>query len=100
MIINDHTKIAALIKFNKESIEALARAAKPFEKLRNPFLRRVLAGRTTLKQAARMGNCSVQVLVDALQPLGFEYRTADNEEEEADTSIPSFVKNRLAYPKK
>ena len=72
MKIYRDTKIAYLIKQNKDSIEAIAGVAKPFEKLRNPILRKMLAGRTSLEDAARMGGCDIEVLGAALKPLGFE----------------------------
>lgn len=73
MTIYRDTKIAYLIKQNKDSIEAIARVAKPFEKLRNPILRKMLAGRTSLADAAKMGGCDIEVLGAALKPLGFEF---------------------------
>lgn len=73
MTIYRDTKIAYLIKQNKDSIEAIAQVAKPFEKLRNPILRKMLAGRTSLADAARMGGCDIEVLGAALKPLGFEF---------------------------
>ena len=82
MTINEHTKIAALIKADKRSISALAGVAKPLEKLHNPLLRKVLAGRTNLAQAARIAGCSVAQLAEALAPLGFEYVAAPAKEQE------------------
>jgi len=73
MIIYPDTKIAYVIKQNKQSIEAIAALAKPLEKLRNPLLRKMLAGRTTLADAARMGGCDLDALGAALKPLGFEW---------------------------
>src|SRR5690348_5212180 len=67
------TKIAQIIKANKDSIEAIASVAAPLEKLRNPLLRKLLAGRVTLAEAAAMGGCDIAALAAALAPLGFEF---------------------------
>lgn len=65
------TRIGTIIKSNKDSIEAIAGVAKVFEKLRNPLLRKVLAPRTTLEDAARIAGCSVEDIARKLEPLGF-----------------------------
>lgn len=72
MTIYPDTKIASVIKHHKGSIEAIASLAKPFTKLRNPVLRKVLAARTTLADAARIGGCDIEALGAVLKPLGFE----------------------------
>lgn len=102
MEITDDTRISQLIKQDKRSIDALAQVAKPFEKLRNPILRRALAGRTSLKQAARMGKCSVTDLAEALRPLGFVYKADDLKMEsgDGDESLPEFAKHLDQWPKK
>jgi uncharacterized protein (DUF2249 family) len=75
--INGQTKISSIIKANKDSIEAIASVARPLEKLKNPVLRKLLAARITLSEAAEMGGCSVGDLVRALQPLGFVFEGTD-----------------------
>lgn len=77
MLIAANTKIAALIKENPASIDAIASINKHFEKLRNPVLRKILASRVTIADAARMGNCDVKRFFDKLAPLGF---TVDDQE--------------------
>lgn len=79
MIINGQTKISGIIKANKDSIEAIASVARPLEKLKNPLLRKLLAARITLSEAAEMGGCSVGDVVRALQPLGFVFEEADTQ---------------------
>jgi uncharacterized protein (DUF2249 family) len=66
------TRIAAIIKANKDSIEAIASLAAPLAKLRNPLLRKVLAARVTVAEAAAMGHSSIAAFAEALRPLGFE----------------------------
>jgi len=72
MKINAATKISALIKANPEVIEAIASINRHFAKLRNPVLRKILASRVTIADAARIGGTSISVFFDKLQELGFE----------------------------
>jgi len=72
MKINAATKISALIKANPEVIEAIASINRHFTKLRNPVLRKILASRVTIADAARIGGTDVKVFFDKLQQLGFE----------------------------
>lgn len=72
MIINSGTKIAALIRHNKAAVEAIAGVNPHFNKLRNPVLRRVLAPRVSIGDAARIGNCRIEDLFSALSSIGFE----------------------------
>jgi uncharacterized protein (DUF2249 family) len=102
MLIYRDTKISKLIKANKDCIEAIASVAKPFEKLRNPVLRKVLAGRTTLAEAAKIGKCDIQVLAEALKPLGFELANNDAREKDtkgASASVPAFAGSLDKFPK-
>ncbi|TPE44071.1 DUF2249 domain-containing protein [Pontibacter mangrovi] len=71
MQIAANTKISALIKENPAAIEAIASINKHFEKLRNPLLRKVLASRVTIADAARIGGCEVERFYEKLEPLGF-----------------------------
>lgn len=71
MYINEDTKISALIKHNLNSIDAIVTISKNFEKLKNPLLRKILASRVSIKQAAKIGNVSIQTFYDKLIPLGF-----------------------------
>lgn len=73
IIIHSHTKISSIIKANKDSVEAISSLAKPLEKLRNPVLRKVMAPRVTIAEAAHIGGCSVRDIAAALQPLGFQF---------------------------
>lgn len=73
MQIDSNTKISELIKHNRDSIEAIASLSKPLEKLRNPLLRKIMASRVTIAEAAKMGNFPVDKFILSLQHLGFEY---------------------------
>ncbi len=72
MIINVHTKIGSLLKSNPGSLDAIVSLSPKFEKLRNPFLRKVIAGRTSISMASKMGGCTTEDFFKVLQPLGFE----------------------------
>lgn len=71
--ITRRTRISEIIKCSPASIDAIASVAKPLEKLRNPLLRRIMASRVTISQAAAMGGCELKDLLAALGPLGFRY---------------------------
>lgn len=71
MNISATTKISALIKANPGSIEAIVAINKHFEKLRNPILRKILASRVTIADAAEIGGCSINDFFEKLIPLGF-----------------------------
>lgn len=76
MKINDNTKISDLIKADKNCVDAIAAVAPPLHRLKNPILRKVMASRVNLVEAAKMGGCTVEDIVQALIPLGFEYEKA------------------------
>ncbi|GAA4442539.1 hypothetical protein GCM10023188_42350 [Pontibacter saemangeumensis] len=65
------TKISSLIKENPDAVEAIASISSHFEKLRNPLLRKLLASRVTIADAARIGGCKVEAFYEKLAPLGF-----------------------------
>lgn len=72
MKITTDTKIAELIEANALVVEALASMAKPFHILRNTVLRKVMAPRTSIAEAARIGKCSLSEMEAALSKLGFQ----------------------------
>lgn len=69
--INAHTKISALINAHPGAIDAIISINPHFRKLKNPVLRKILASRVTIADAAKIGKCTVQEFFDRLQPLGF-----------------------------
>lgn len=81
MKITQHTRISDLIKMNKDVIEALASINKHFEKLRNPILRRVLAPRVTIADAAKIGGTDIDTFFKKLEPLGFVCQMETNGDE-------------------
>jgi len=83
--INSQTRIAEVIKINKASIEAIASLSKPLHKLRNPLLRRVMASRVTLAEAAAIGGCTLADFERVLRPLGFIWVETDDKPHELET---------------
>jgi uncharacterized protein (DUF2249 family) len=78
MVISENTKISQLIKANPSAIEAIASINSHFNKLRNPLLRKILASRVTIKEAAKIGGSTVGEFYKKLSPLGFEAVTTGN----------------------
>lgn len=73
MHIDENTKISKIINNTPAAIEAIVSLSKHFEKLRIPILRKTLASRVTIKQAAKIGGVSVNDFFEKLSPLGFTY---------------------------
>lgn len=71
MIVTVNTKIAALLKENPGSLDAIIGISPLFNKLRNPVLRKLMAGRTSIGMASKIGGCSVEDFFHKLEPLGF-----------------------------
>lgn len=86
MKINSQTKISVLIKENIEVIDAIASINSHFNKLRNPILRRILASRVTIEDAARIGKCTLKDLMNVLESIGFDI---EKEEKYATNSLIS-----------
>lgn len=91
MIINANTKIGTILKQHPEALEAIVSVNPIFEKLRNPVLRKLMAGRTSLAMASKVGGCTVDDFFDKLQPLGFEIDKDTKVKEEVKT-IPQFMR--------
>ncbi len=90
MKINANTRISELIEADMAVIEVLALVSKPFKRLRNPILRKIMAPRATIAEAAKMGGCTVEAIATALRPLGFEYEGLVTKGEEA-APVPQWL---------
>jgi uncharacterized protein (DUF2249 family) len=92
MLINANTTIAAIIKQHPKALEAIISINPKFEKLRNPLLRKLMAGRTSIAMASKMANGAPEDFFTKLAPLGFEIEryTAEQAEKKA---LPLFLKN-------
>jgi TusA-related sulfurtransferase len=96
MQINSQTKIAALLRQNPDALEAIVTLSPDFKKLRNPILRKLMAGRTSIAMASKIGGCKPQDFFNILEPLGFEADSSPTEEEVSlaeQTGILRFLKN-------
>ncbi|MEK7200273.1 MAG: DUF2249 domain-containing protein [Bacteroidota bacterium] len=93
--INANTKIASLLKEHPDALETIISISPKFTKLRNPVLRKVIAGRTSIAMASKLGGCTVDDFFNKLQPLGFEIdKTAVMmDKDEKKKPVPDFMKN-------
>ncbi len=73
MKINENTRVSELIKYSEEAIDAIASINKLFVRLKNPILRKMLAKRVSISDAAKIGGAKVEDFYKVLKPLGFEY---------------------------
>ena len=96
MIINAQTKIAALLKHHPDALETIISIAPDFKKLRNPILRKLMAGRTSIAMASKIGGCKPEDFFKALATLGFEVDNNNTATEETITEnkpMPEYLKN-------
>jgi uncharacterized protein (DUF2249 family) len=95
MQINANTKIASLIKAHPDALERIISLSPRFTKLRNPILRKVMAGRTSIAMAAALGGCAVEDFFTQLAPLGFsiDRETKFVMDQVPLQEIPNFLKN-------
>jgi len=95
--INATTKIATLLKEHPDALEAIISISSKFNKLRNPILRKLMAGRTSIKMASRIGGCSPDDFLDKLEPLGFSIDRSTIIDESTDKKqVPAFTQNMTA----
>ncbi len=88
MTINEQTKIAALLKHHPDALEAIVSLSPDFKKLRNPVLRRLMAGRTSIGMASKIGGCTPDDFFRVLAPLGFVSDVSSGESEELPVRKP------------
>lgn len=72
MTISAETRIGSIIKYKLEAIDVLVSLSPHFKKLKNPILRKIFAPRVTVAEAAIIGNCKVENILDGLARIGFE----------------------------
>ncbi len=94
-----NTKISRILRENRNAVDTIASINKHFKKLNNPVLRRVLAPRVTVKDAAKIGNISVNEFLKRLENIGFEVIYDDEtvtsspiEDDKPKTTISNLVK--------
>lgn len=93
MNITQNTKISDLINKNKEVVDALASINKHFEKLRNPVLRKILASRVTIADAAKIGGSDIETFFNKLTPLGFVCTMEETKKTTSAMEQPQFYKS-------
>jgi uncharacterized protein (DUF2249 family) len=93
MVINANTKIAAILKHNPATLEVIISLSPKFEKLRNPLLRKLMAGRASVSLASRIGGCSMDDLFTTLKPLGFETDNTIPVISKESGKAPDFIKS-------
>lgn len=97
MLINEKTKIAALLKHHPDALETIVPLSPDFKKLRNPVLRKLMAGRTTIAMAAKIGGCKPEDFYKVLAPLGFEAESSpaggDNQAVPKSKPKPAYLQN-------
>lgn len=92
MIINVNTKISKILKQNPDALEAIISINPKFEKLRNPLLRKLMAARTSLGMASKIGGVTTDKFFEKLEPLGFEPDTETTQESNTEISkLPAFL---------
>ena len=96
MKITQDTKISKILKEKPEAIDVIAGINHNFKKLQNPILRRSLATRVSVKDAAKIGKVSVNEFLKALQQIGFEVEYADEnqKQEKQKVLLPPDFSNR------
>lgn len=95
MLIDKQTKIAVLLRHHPDALETIVKLSPDFKKLQNPVLRKLMAGRTSIAMAAKIGGCRPEDFFEKLKPLGFEVnlQTAVAEETPGETKpIPVFLR--------
>ena len=91
MLVNQHTRIGQLLKQHPGALEAIAAISPKLQKLRNPWLRKLMAGRTSIRMAAKIAGCAENDFFSALRPLGFTTEEIKEEEKAETKLIPEFL---------
>lgn len=95
--LNANTKIAAIIKAHPDALDAIVSISPKFNKLRNPLLRKLMAPRTSINMASKIGGCSVTDFYDKLKPLGFTVDSSIAAKDDiSDKAKPEFMNTLTA----
>lgn len=73
MKISADTRLSTILRHHRDAVEVISGISTHFRKLHNPILRKWMAPRVNLAQAAKIGGCSLNDFKKALEPLGFEF---------------------------
>lgn len=92
--VNENTKLATILKQHPGALNAIVSISSKFEKLRNPILRKLMAGRTSVAMASKIGGCTPNDFFKKLQTLGFEVKNTTSIVEKNEIKLgPDFLKN-------
>ena len=97
MKIDANTKISKILKEKPEAIDIIASISPKFEKLKNPILRRSLATRVSVKDAAKIGKVDVNNFLKSLEKAGFEITAYVPEKKDNKLNLlpPDFSKREI-----
>ena len=98
MRINQDTKISKILNEKPEAISVISAINTNFEKLQNPILRRSLATRVSVKDAAKIGRVDVNVFLKTLEEIGFsvEYSSTNNtNKNDKNATPPGFINKEI-----
>ena len=92
MTINANTTIATILKQDPAALEAIVSISPKFEKLRNPILRKLMAGRASIAMASKIAGCAQDAFFEKLRPLGFTIDASTIAVKEENKPVPDFIK--------
>jgi uncharacterized protein (DUF2249 family) len=93
MKISPKTTIAKLIQAHPDALNVIVGISPKFKKLHHPVLRKLMAGRTSIAQAAAVANITVEEFFMALKPLGFVPEYCNYENSWVFKQVPPFLNN-------
>ncbi len=92
--INVNTKIGYILKQHPDALDAIVSISPKFNKLKNPLLRKLMASRTSILMASKIGGCTVDDFFERLRPLGFVIDKSILADDESYLApIPDYIKN-------
>ena len=89
--ITPEIKISELLENYPELEDKLIELAPPFKKLKNPILRKTLGKVTTLRQASKVGEVSLALLINRLREAAGQNEITVEENKTSDTAEPDRV---------
>lgn len=90
--LHEHTKLGAILRESPGALDAIVSLSPHFEKLRNPVLRKLMANRTSIAMAAKLGGCQPEDFYKVLAPLGFAVDMRAQQPASAVEPVPEFIK--------
>jgi uncharacterized protein (DUF2249 family) len=94
MSFNPHSKISAVIAAHPDALDAIVSLSPRFQKLRNPILRKLMAGRTSIEAASKIGGCAYKDFVEKLSPLGLQFENHLKETASVTAEVPAWLQPR------